>query len=252
MKKFNVMLRYLLVLYFSTIVLNLPLFAVDRPITTDSRIKTLVYTEQEVFRLVVHYGYQTSVEFAEDEEVQTISVGNNYAWQLSPLGRRLFIKPLEENILTNMTILTNKRTYQFEIQSKEMDGFTDEELVYVVRFFYPDAYKDVISTKASSDIVIDDKPTPQITPYNFDYKILNSSIIAPTKVFDDGINTYFQFQESFNAVPSIAMESAKELVILNPKKIKDYFVVNAVGKSFLISSQQHKVQIVNNRFQTEK
>ena len=55
---------------------------IDQPIAIDSRIKTFIYSENEVFRLVVHYGYQTSIEFAEDEEIQTISAGNNYAWQL--------------------------------------------------------------------------------------------------------------------------------------------------------------------------
>ena len=55
-----------------------------RPIATDSRIKTFVYSENDVFRVVVHHGYQTSVEFAEGEEISMISIGNNYAWQLTP------------------------------------------------------------------------------------------------------------------------------------------------------------------------
>jgi type IV secretion system protein VirB9 len=66
----------------------------NKPIAMDSRIKTFIYSENEVFRLVVHYGYQTSIEFADGEEIQTISVGNNYAWQLTPVGRRLFIKAI--------------------------------------------------------------------------------------------------------------------------------------------------------------
>ena len=98
--------------------LNYASAAANRPVAIDSRIKTFIYSENEIFRIVINYGYQTSVEFAEGEEIQTISVGNNFAWQLTPVGRRLFIKPLEENILTNMTILTNKRVYQFEVQSK--------------------------------------------------------------------------------------------------------------------------------------
>lgn len=108
------------------------------PITTDNRIKTYVYNENEVFLLVIHYGYQSNIEFANGEEVETISIGDSYAWKVTPVGRRLFIKPLEENIHTNMTVITNKRTYQFDVMSKLPDENIDNELVYVVRFYYPD------------------------------------------------------------------------------------------------------------------
>lgn len=110
----------------------------DVPVTTDSRIKTYVYNENEVFLVVVHYGYQSSIELAIGEEVETLSIGDSYAWKITPVGRRLFIKPLEENIHTNMTVVTNRRTYQFDIVSKMPDENIDRELVYVVRFYYPD------------------------------------------------------------------------------------------------------------------
>ncbi|MDJ1407606.1 MAG: hypothetical protein MRQ13_04430 [Candidatus Midichloria sp.] len=45
----------------------------DKPIATDSRIRTFVYSQNEVFGIVVHYGYQTNIEFADGEEIQTIS-----------------------------------------------------------------------------------------------------------------------------------------------------------------------------------
>jgi len=109
----------------------------DEPITTDNRVKTYVYNENEVYRLVIFYGYQTSIEFANGEEVVNISTGDSYAWQMNPVGRRIFIKPLEENMHTNMTILTNKRAYQFDLFSKKAESEFDPELVYVMRFYYP-------------------------------------------------------------------------------------------------------------------
>ena len=44
---------------------------------------------------------------------------------------------MEKNIRTNMTIITNKRTYQFDIVAKELEDGYDKDLVYVVRFQYP-------------------------------------------------------------------------------------------------------------------
>ncbi len=109
----------------------------DLSITTDSRIKTYVYSPNEVYLLVVHSGFQSQIEFAKGEEIHTISLGDSYAWKITPLGNRLFVKPLEKNIRTNMTILTNKRTYQFDIVARELDGDDDKDLVYVLRFYYP-------------------------------------------------------------------------------------------------------------------
>lgn len=111
----------------------------DEPITTDNRVKTYVYNENEVYTLMIFYGYQTSIEFAKGEEVSTISMGDSYAWKVNAVGHRLFVKPLEDNMHTNMTIITNKRAYQFDLFSKKINGKFDKELVYVMRFYYPEA-----------------------------------------------------------------------------------------------------------------
>ena len=125
----------------------------DEPITTDNRIKTYMYNESEIYPLVIFYGYQTSIEFAKGEEVSNISMGDSYSWQITPVGRRLFIKPLEENMHTNMTIITNKRAYQFDLFSKKTDGEFNKELVYVMRFFYPEPLENSLPTQDDTEAV---------------------------------------------------------------------------------------------------
>ena len=110
------------------VLLSNNLYAQSTPITTDSRIKTLVYNANEVYQLKFHYGYQSFIEFAENEEIEMISIGESFAWRLTPAGKRLFIRPLEIGAHTNMTIISNRRTYQFDIASAEYDGRADEEL----------------------------------------------------------------------------------------------------------------------------
>ena len=95
-------------------------------LTTDSRIKTYIYNPNEVYLLVLHYGFQSHIEFAKNETIETITLGESFAWKLTPLGNKLFIKPMEKNIRTNMTIITNKRTYQFDIVSKELEDENDK------------------------------------------------------------------------------------------------------------------------------
>ncbi len=129
--------RTLIALFLTCLSLSSANATSQTPLTTDSRIKTYVYSEDEVFMLLLHYGYQSSVEFGPGEEIQTISTGDSYAWNIAAVGRRLFIKPLEENMRTNLTVITNKRTYQFDLVAKLPDDSIDQNLVYVVRFYYP-------------------------------------------------------------------------------------------------------------------
>jgi type IV secretion system protein VirB9 len=108
----------------------------EMPITTDKRIKTYVYHPSDVYLVTISPGFQTSIEFETGEQIQTISIGDSFSWLLNPVGNRLFIKPLENNVRTNMTIITNLRTYQFDIlSSSEKEYLTD--VAYVIRFYYP-------------------------------------------------------------------------------------------------------------------
>ena len=106
-------------------------------LTTDSRIKTYIYSPNDVYLLVLQYGFQLNVEFAKNERVQTISLGDNYAWKITPLDNLLFIRPLERNIRTNMTIITNKNTYYFDLVSHDDDDENQNDQMYLVRFYYP-------------------------------------------------------------------------------------------------------------------
>lgn len=107
------------------------------PIATDSRIKTYVYNPNDVFLVVVISGFQSSIEFAEGEKIKTLSMGDSYSWSMTPIENRLFIKPLENNVRTNMTIITNLRTYQFDVVSKS-EGHDYSDTSYVIRFYYPE------------------------------------------------------------------------------------------------------------------
>lgn len=207
------------------------------PIVTDSRIKTFVYNENDVFTILTHYGYQSNIEFGKGESVQTVSVGDRVGWQVVPAGRRLFIKAMEEKAHTNMTVVTNKRAYQFDLRASDQQPLhPNEELVYVVRFFYPEEnpgmpipalYSDAMTGGAapvfaaapvepvqSNDAVL--APTlaaPAASAsatggavaapagMNFNYTFTGPTEAAPVKIYDDGRATYFTFSRANNAPP---------------------------------------------------
>ena len=83
----------------------------------DSRIQVIDYDQGQMVQLRAAAGYQVAVEFAGEEQVQNIAVGNSAAWQVSVNSRRnlVFVKPVQGASNTNMTVFTSRRTYTFEL-----------------------------------------------------------------------------------------------------------------------------------------
>ena len=200
----------------------------DVPIAIDSRIKTFVYSENEIFPIVLHYGYQTAIEFGKDEAIQTYSVGNQFVWQFSAVGRTLFIRPLEDNIVTNMTVLTNKRRYYFELYSRLASSSGDEEIAYVVRFFYPDSAIDSIKVATN----IQKEEITVIKPYNFNYQITGVKEDILSSVFDNGINTFFKTK---NPIHYIKCDGNN----ITHKVLGEYLVINKLCKAAEIGFKDH-------------
>lgn len=105
---------------------------------SDRRMVYLAYDPNEVYLIRTRFGYQTHIEFAPSEEIQTISVGDRSQWQIIPANNRLFIRPMGEDMTTNMTVLTNQRSYQFDLKAGNIET-KKQDIIYVARFIYPDA-----------------------------------------------------------------------------------------------------------------
>jgi len=167
------------------------------PIATDSRIRTFVYGENEVFNVLTRYGYQSSIEFGDTEKILTISLGNPVAFKVTPAENRLFVKTLQNDSRTNMTIITDHRTYQFDLSSEASEG---QDLVYVMRFYYPESdfnnkkFEDAaVSESVTADIKDIIPAAVSATNYNYNYSISGPDSVAPVKIFDDGKGTFFKF-----------------------------------------------------------
>lgn len=258
--------------------------AVAQPIISDSRIKTFVYNENEVFNVTTHYGYQANIEFGNKEDIETVSVGDRVGWQIVPAGRRLFIRAMEENAHTNMTIVTNKRAYQFDLRSSDSDAvYGSEELTYVVRFFYPEEgglppspisipaqqtsnwgspvapIQQVISAPVAPPALVPVTPAP-IAPVtaaipspepaagriNYRYTYTGSNEIAPVKIYDDGRATYFKFRDT-SKLPRMAIINSRGEEIEVPYQLnaEGLAVVNAVAPRFSLRNNGAEVTVYN-------
>ena len=113
------------------------------PFAQDSRIKRYVYNPNSIYYIKLHFGFQSQIEFHPDEQIETISLGSPYSVKITPLNNRIFIKPLEQHMRTNMTVITNYRSYEFDLVSKTLEEDEENDLVYLIRFIYPSKKKRV-------------------------------------------------------------------------------------------------------------
>ena len=251
------------------------------PTTTDSRIRTLVYNPNEVYELKFYYGYQSFIEFADNEEIEMISIGEAFAWRITPAGKRLFIRPLEIAAHTNMTIISNKRTYHFDIRSGEYDGKADEELVYTVRFYYPQVGQSLpippqlgvpvpvakpvkpsvhspfpaarIDDASNSANVLALHRNPTGAELNFDYALAGKSDnIIPLRVYDNGQETMMQFANDNLIVPTInAVDAFGEEHQLSYTIRDNYVVLPTVERQLTLRLADSLICVYNNTLLTQ-
>lgn len=140
----------------------------------DPRIQTVMYDPDQVVQLQVAPGYQLAVEFAPDERIETVAVGDSGAWQVTPnkRGDRLFIRPAQGGVTTNMTVVTDARAYNFELSG----GYGGAQ-AFTVRFTYP---------PPPAETAVGDQPAASAGRY----KLSGAKTIQPDAISDDGSKTF--------------------------------------------------------------
>lgn len=224
--------------------LAVPAHAAKVPLSlaTDQRLKQVAYDPNQVYEVTGTYGYQTTIEFAHDEQIKVRTIGDSIAWQTVLNGNRLFMKPVEPNAVTNMTIVTNKRTYYFKLNSAT--GQKDVDMTFLVRFLYPDSsMTDVVSTTQDEQLAIAGAD-PTIRNPNY-ASAGNKKEIQLKHVFDDGEFTYFQFEKnteipSFYIVGSDGTES-----VVNTRREGAYMVVERTGRMFTLRNGKAHLCVEN-------
>ncbi len=204
-----------------------------RPIGNEKRIKIINYMPNTVFKFVGHYFYQSIIEFALDEEIDTISMGTPTPWQIVPAGNRIFIKPIDDDATTNMTVITNKRMYFFEMHAEEAQSINDEELSFVIKFIYPED-GNLGGVKQITSSMGPNLAKPEL--YNFKYTISGDArLIEPLQVFDDGEFTYFKFRDINAEIPAFFLVDAQgNEGLINYRVAGGYVVVERVAPKFTL------------------
>jgi type IV secretion system protein VirB9 len=213
---------------------------------TEKKFRSFIYNPNEVYRYLGHYTYQGFIEFEEGETVGTISMGDPSLWLFEHLANRLFLKPVgEDNSETNMTVITNKRIYHFELTAKEAKNINDKDLIFVAKFSYPDD-KDKNIVEFPKNPKSDEPDMRNLSAFNFSYQYTGEPSIAPVKVFDNGEFTYFQFAKKSAEIPAIfTVDSAGFESLVNFRSAGDYIIVERMAPQFTLRSGPDIVCVYN-------
>lgn len=205
----------------------------------DPRIRTLPYDPDQVYRLSGVMGFQTMLEFAPDERIENVSIGDALGWQITPNKRAtlLFLKPVDRAPATNMTVVTDRRRYVFELSVSP--GGADA--AYVVRFRYPAVPVEIAAPPAKPPVA---EPTR-----NAAYTIKGAAALAPARVFDDGRATYFAWPSQAE-LPAIFVIGADGSEGLANAVVKDgYLVVDQLAPRFVLRSDKASATVINAAWQ---
>ena len=236
------------------------------PGSTDSRVQTVVYHERDVVKITGHYGFQTLIRFADYEVIENISIGDSLAWQVVPNERRnlLFIKPIEKDADTNMTVVTAIptrnaeespfRVYNFSMRAKRSTKHTDPRMTWTVQFHYPQDDVARLQSKhrhyqnARNSLVLPDEPSANPENWNFNYTFAGSDAQAPVRIFDNGEFTFFEFDKHTDIPAIFLVDENRNESLLNGNPRGKYIVVHRTGRQFTLRNGERVTCVFNEDF----
>lgn len=193
-----------------------------------TRARTVDYAPDRVVQLHAAPGYQLMLELAADEHIENVAVGDSGAWQVTAnkRGDRLFLKPIQAGVTTNMVVITDVRVYSFELVPMSAP---QPDMAYAVRFRYP-APPDSAAAK-------DVEPKGR-------YKLEGRASLQPSGMHDDGVHTYIEWPED-RPLPAIyAIGADGKEALINGMMRDGRMVIDSVQQRLVFRIDNHRATAV--------
>ncbi len=216
----------------------------------DSRVRIVAYDPDEVYKLRGYVGYQIHLQFAEGEEFVSLGAGDIGGVDVGAQKNNLFIKPKQERVGTNLTVLTNLRHYHFDYTAlHKVPDPQVEDVIYSLRFTYPqeEAKLAAIELEKSSTEERLRKADAE-RPKNAAYWYCGSPAIRPVSAFDDGVKTRIKFGARSELPAIFVKNDDKSESLINFNIERDEVVIHRVAKQFIVRRGQLVGCIVNKAF----
>jgi len=182
------------------------------PGSGDPHIQTVGYDPAQVVALRVASGYAVTVRFSPEERIETVTLGDAGSW-LATVNKRadsLVIKPIGPGLPTNLTVISDQRSYTFSLYSAEESGSFQP---YLVTFTYP-----MSATSGPATTVM---ATSQ-------YQMKGERSLWPLSISDDGQFTALRWQDDAT-LPAVYNQDARgNLALVNGTMRDGSYVIEGV------------------------
>jgi type IV secretion system protein VirB9 len=205
----------------------------------DHRIRSLAYDPEHIVQIIGKPGIQSTIEFGDDERIENVAVGDSNAWQITPNHRAslLFLKPLAPRSRTNMTVVTDRRTYMFDLVAG--DKWTAP--LYALKFSYPNDKPPEVAVKtaeAAQSAAVPAASEPQALAtadkLHFDWQSKGYGKLIPSRVFDDGSAVYLAWNKETPLPAILTMSEDRKEGPLSYKMSGEYIVVSPIPQNMVL------------------
>ncbi|RYZ77035.1 MAG: P-type conjugative transfer protein VirB9 [Proteobacteria bacterium] len=227
----------------------------------DPRVRIVDYNPQNVIKLSTFFGVSTHVQFGDSETIRDVAVGDDQAWNIKPRGSHLFIKPQATHADTNVTVVTDKRTYQFALivqprPRRDSSAWSDPNLIFSLTFRYPDEEAARVAAESRKNAVKDrlgeikDKLSDANKEgQNFDYWVAGSEEISPTAARDDGRFIYLTFSNNRDMPAVYSVDTAGNEALINTNVIEgNTIVIQRLVPSLMLRKGTAVASVINKSF----
>lgn len=186
----------------------------------DPHLQSIDYDATQIVQLFGAPGYQMTVELSPDEQIQNVSIGDPAAWQVSVnhAGDHLFIKPVQAEVPTNMTVITTVRVYNFDLYALSGPA---SDMPYHVTFRYPAAAVQQNSEAQYVDV-------SKLKRAKSRFKVSGDRILRPDSITHDGEHTYVIWSAD-KPIPAVfQIDDSGQETLVNGAMRDHVYVIDAV------------------------
>ena len=225
----------------------------------DPRVRVVDYNPLNVVKITTFYGVSSHVQFSDGETIMEVAVGDDQAWKIVWRANHLFVKPLAHKADTNVTVLTNLRTYQFALvvqpkAIKDSTAWTDPDLIFSLQFRYPSEETSKREAKLNEEYVKErlqgaKASQPRRERHNLDYWVAGSEEISPTAAHDDGRFIYLTFSNNRDMPAVYAVDNDGNEALINTDVIDgNTIVVQRLVRGLILRKGEAVASVVNKSF----
>ncbi|KSV67495.1 type IV secretion protein VirB9 [Sinorhizobium sp. Sb3] len=234
---------------------------IPRGASQDSRVRFVDYQPYNITRIIGSLRSSVQVEFAADEEIAHVALGNSVAWEVAPAGNILFLKPRENQPVTNLSVVTTRRdgstrSYQMELTVRDGAVEVGQNTYFYVKYRYPaDEVERQRQAAAARAIASQAKEADKVLaiheaygPRNWRYSAQGSQALEPDSVYDNGKVTTFAFVGN-QEMPAIYIENSDGSESLVPKSVDGNLVLaHAIGRKFILRRGRDVLCVFNEAY----